>query len=65
LGLAERGAYVVVVDLDLENAGQVAEEIQKNGSKSAAVKADMTDPVQVDGIFAEAANTFGRCGYCC
>jgi 3-oxoacyl-[acyl-carrier protein] reductase len=60
LGLARRGASVVVVDIDLENAKEVASEIQENGSQAVAVKADVTDQDQVDHIFTTAVNTFGR-----
>jgi NAD(P)-dependent dehydrogenase (short-subunit alcohol dehydrogenase family) len=60
LAFARCGASIVVVDIDLEHAREVAEEIQKKGSPAVAVKADVTDEHQVNAIFAAAVDTYGH-----
>lgn len=49
--LAEEGAFVIVADLDEENAKCAAEEIQKNGGKAEAYKADTADYDTVKDMF--------------
>ena len=55
--LAERGAQVVIADVDLENAEKVAAEI---GSDSIAVAVDVSDPQACDEMVQTAITTFGR-----
>jgi len=43
-----------------QRAEELAEEIQGMGVKAAAVKADLAEPCQIDGLFEE-AERFGRC----
>ena len=44
---ARHGAAVVIVDIDLASAGEVAGEVETLGGKALAVKCDVTDPIQV------------------
>lgn len=60
LALAQRGAQVAVVDLDLAGAQQVVGEIQELAGQAVAVQADVTDQDQVEGIFVTCVQTFGR-----
>jgi 2-hydroxycyclohexanecarboxyl-CoA dehydrogenase len=47
LALAERGAAVVVNDLDTDRAASVAGDINRSGGRAVAVEADVSDPVAV------------------
>ena len=65
--LAREGAHVVVADLNLEAAQQVAEAIRgspecnSGGSPGAiAVQADVTDEAQVEALVQRAVDEFGR-----
>ncbi len=59
--LAERGANIVVVDLELESAEKVAQEIaQKTGKKVLALKADVSDNASVKAMVKEALKKFGK-----
>lgn len=57
--LAARGATVVVCDINLEMAQETAREIELNGGKSYALKADVTQPGDTDQIIKE---TVEKCG---
>lgn len=58
---AEAGADLAIVDLDLEEAKKTAEELEaNNGIKAIAIKADVTNPEQVDAMVKEVVDTFGR-----
>ncbi len=60
LALGAAGADVVVNYIADENeAERVAEVIRKNGSSAIALKADVSDENQVEGMFVEAIKAFG------
>ncbi|MCB0151215.1 MAG: SDR family NAD(P)-dependent oxidoreductase, partial [Caldilineaceae bacterium] len=46
-GLAEAGASVAIVDLRLDLAEEVADELEKKGVKAMAIQTDVTKPDQV------------------
>jgi NAD(P)-dependent dehydrogenase (short-subunit alcohol dehydrogenase family) len=52
---AEEGARVVIGDLDAANGQRIAEELD-----GAFVQLDVTDAVQVDGLFATARSRYGK-----
>jgi 3-oxoacyl-[acyl-carrier protein] reductase len=56
--LAARGAIVVVCDINLEMAQETAREIELNGGKSHAIKADVTQPGDADLIVKETVEKF-------
>lgn len=59
--LAEAGADVAIVDMDLETAQQTAKEIQEaNGNKMIAIKADITSPEDVNRMIDIILEEFGR-----
>jgi sorbitol-6-phosphate 2-dehydrogenase len=61
LRLAREGAHVVVADLNLERAEQVAAEIVAQTDRRAlAVRVDVTDEAQVEGMVKRALDEFGR-----
>jgi len=60
LTLVQEGASVVVNDIDAIVAKEVAEEIVSLGSRSLAVKADVTDADQVDTMVHQTLNEFGK-----
>ena len=47
LGLAENGADVAIVDIDMDTAGAVVKEIEGLGRRSMAISCDVTDPADV------------------
>lgn len=58
---AEAGADLAIVDLDIEEAKKTAGELEaNNGIKAIAIKADVTNPEQVDAMVKEVVDTFGR-----
>lgn len=64
-GFAEAGADVAIVDINLEGAKQVAEEIaQATGSKTIAIQADVTNPEEVEAMVAKVVETYGKLDAC-
>ena len=61
--LAERGCFVVLVDLSLENAEKVAEEIRQNGGECKAYSCNVMDKAAVDALADEVIKTCGRCDF--
>lgn len=58
---AEAGAYLAIVDVDIEEAKKTAAELaEKNNVKTIAIKTDVTDPVQVDAMVKEVVDTYGK-----
>ncbi len=57
--LAKEGAKVMIADMDIEVANQVAGEIRSEGDEAAAIKVDMT---KTDEAEAMAAATLGKYG---
>ena len=60
LTFAKEGAYVVVNDIDLTAAKEVSKDISSLGSRSLAVKADVTDYNQVNMMFSQTLDDFGK-----
>lgn len=60
--LAERGARVVLADLNVEQAEEAAGELAANGSDAIAVFLDVTDRASVDEAVADATERFGAPG---
>jgi len=59
--LAAEGAHVVVADLNLEGAQQVARDISQNGQHQAlGVQVDVTDEARVEAMVQQAVDRFGR-----
>lgn len=61
-GLADAGAYVAVVDLDLDLAEQVSSEIKIRNPhlESVAIKTDVTNPDQVTQMVDQIVKTWGK-----
>jgi NAD(P)-dependent dehydrogenase (short-subunit alcohol dehydrogenase family) len=59
LALASEGADVVIVDIQMEKAVEVAKEIQAMGRKSLAIFCDVGDSAQVDGMVQQALEYLG------
>ena len=57
--LGEAGAAVAVVDLKLDLAEEVVEELEKKGIKSMAIQADVTKPDQVAAMVSTIVDAWG------
>jgi NAD(P)-dependent dehydrogenase (short-subunit alcohol dehydrogenase family) len=60
LGLAQYGADIVSADIDEPGAVVTAEEVQALGRQSIAVRCDISQPDEVQHLFAEVDRAFGR-----
>ncbi len=60
LRFAREGARVVIADLDEDNGRGVVAEIEAGDGVGMAVKADITDPQQVEALVSETTRRFGR-----
>lgn len=61
IAFAEAGADLAIVDLDLEEAQKTAEELKDNHPVQAiAIKADVTNPEDVNSMIELVLNAFGR-----
>lgn len=60
LALAERGADIVINDLDMDNAAHTVEEIKALGRRAIAIKADVSIEIEVEEMVKECMNQFGR-----
>lgn len=62
MALAERGAQVIVTDIDLALCEEVVAEINKDGAEkeAAAFKMDVADKQDVERVFDEVVSTCGR-----
>ncbi|MFS0725218.1 SDR family oxidoreductase [Paenibacillus sp. 1P07SE] len=58
--LAEAGADVAIVDLDIEEAQRTAEELRVLGRQAIAVKTDVTSPADVGAMMEEIIASFGK-----
>jgi len=58
--LAEAGANVAIVDIDIAESEKTAEEIGRLGVKTLAVKADVTDAAQVEAMVNAVVSAFGK-----
>jgi len=61
--LAKRGCEVVLADLQIELAEEVASEINVSGGKTKAVKIDVTDVSAMEQLVQETAKRTGRLDY--
>lgn len=63
--LAEAGADVAIVDIDIDTAKKTADEIAENtGRKVIAIQCDCTDKAQVDKMVAEVVSELGGLNFC-
>jgi NAD(P)-dependent dehydrogenase (short-subunit alcohol dehydrogenase family) len=60
LCLAEKGADIVVADMNLEGAKEVAKEVEALGRKALAVVANVTEPDSVQQMVDETLKAFGK-----
>jgi 3-oxoacyl-[acyl-carrier protein] reductase len=60
LALAQEGADVVIVDVDLERARRVAQEVKDLGRKAMAVQVDVSQRDAVDGMVSDVVTAFGK-----
>jgi NAD(P)-dependent dehydrogenase (short-subunit alcohol dehydrogenase family) len=60
LNLAQEGCNIIVNDINLEEARQTADGIEKTGRKAIAVKADISNGAEVDEMVRLALKEFGR-----
>lgn len=58
--LGEAGAAVAVVDIDIEEAKNTANQLVSEGIKAIAIKADVTDTIQVHEMIATIVSEFGK-----
>lgn len=58
-GLAQAGADIAIVDLDIEEAEKTAKELESFGVKTIAVKTDVTDPDSVNSMIETILKEFG------
>lgn len=63
LTFAERGASVVVADLDEEGGNAVVAEIEEMGGEAIFVETDVTDPDSTERMVERAVEAFGRLDY--
>lgn len=62
---AQKGAKVVVSDVDEENGRGAVEEIEQGDGAAIFVKADVSRPEECENLVAETVDTFGRLDYAC
>lgn len=60
VALAEAGADVAVVDLDVEEGQRTAEELRGLGRQAIALKTDVTRPEEVEAMIADIVEAFGK-----
>ncbi len=60
LRFAAEGARVAVGDIDLSYAENVAEKIKATGREASAIKADVGNPKEVEHMFEQTVQQFGR-----
>jgi len=60
LALAQEGADVVILDVDLEHARRVAQEVKDLGRKAMAVQVDVSQRDAVDGMVSDVVSAFGK-----
>lgn len=62
-GLGQRGAVVVVADINGNGAHQVAATITKKGGRAHAVHLDVSKPAQVRHVIHDTVNEYGQLNY--
>jgi NAD(P)-dependent dehydrogenase (short-subunit alcohol dehydrogenase family) len=63
LAFAEKGARVVVADIDQEAGSQLVEAIQTAGGEGLFVRCDVTQEEDVKALMSDTLDTFGRLDY--
>ncbi len=63
--LAEDGARVVVADIEVGRAEDVAKELQESGAEAIAAACDVTDPASIAAVVDKAYDTFGKVNILC
>lgn len=58
--LGEAGAKVAVADIDMEQAQEAAEQLQKSGITAAAIEVDVTDPDGAASMVKQVMDTWGE-----
>ena len=58
--LAQEGAKVMIVDLDIENANKVADEIKTTGYEAATIKVDMRKEEEANDMARATLDRFGQ-----
>ena len=58
--LTEEGTDIAVIDINGDNARQVAYEVKASGRQSSAIVADVTDSKEVTQLVQETIDTFGK-----
>ena len=65
MAFAEAGADVAIVDINIEGAEKVAKEIaEATGSKTIAIKCDVTNQEDVEAMVAKVVETYGKLDAC-
>ena len=64
LGLADAGCDISILELNIENANRVAEEIKSLGRKALTFQTDITNKSQVEAAFTSSAKQFGGLDIC-
>lgn len=59
-GLAEAGSHIVIADINMEGAKQVAEQIRQLGVRTLAVQVDITNEQQIQDMIQAVMDAFGR-----
>ena len=60
LALAEEGAFIVIADIDLGSAENVAAEVEAIGRRAIAIKTDVTNIEDVDQMVQKTLDTFNK-----
>ncbi len=58
--LTEAGADVAVIDIDIEEAQKTANELNRTGTKTMAIQADVTNQTDMDDMMIKIVKEFGR-----
>src|SRR5262249_15260588 len=61
--LCQRGAHVVVADIDVARAQQLASAISANGGHARATHVDVTNPELVQKLVSDTVSEYGRLDY--
>lgn len=59
--LAQNGATVILLDINLESAEAVANEIRNDGGLAYAFKCDVLDKASIEGVHTEVLEKYGKC----
>ncbi|MDQ1097109.1 MULTISPECIES: SDR family NAD(P)-dependent oxidoreductase [Chryseobacterium] len=62
---AKEGAKVIVSDINEEHGNKVVEQIKSDGGEASFVKADTSDPAQVEELVKKTAEIYGRLDIAC